>query len=131
MACHEIGALRLALMNVLGGSREAERQHEEAELGEALQSEGPVRSLASARTLEDALSRFQDAVADLEQHQAEMKSDDPKLYYARTLIVAVKGAESNLRRLRADIQEFYRGLEELHDLIHEIYPPQSVPSNET
>lgn len=124
MACHEIGALRLALMNVLGGSREAERRHEEAELGEALDREGVVRSLASAQTLEDALSRFQDAVADLEQRQAEMEPDDPKLPYARTLVVAVKSAESNLRRLRADIEAFYRGLEELHDVIHEIYPPQ-------
>ena len=40
MACDEIAALRLALMNVLGGNRSAERQHEEAEIGQALLREG-------------------------------------------------------------------------------------------
>ena len=51
MACDEIAGLRLALMNLLGGDRRNERQHEEAELGDALRREGPIKSLAAARTL--------------------------------------------------------------------------------
>ncbi|MBI3768370.1 MAG: DUF3209 family protein [Deltaproteobacteria bacterium] len=122
MACDEIGALRLALMNVLGGSREAERQHEEAELGDALRHEGPIKSLASARTLEEAKQQLEGAIVELEQRQAEMLPDDPKVHYTKTLLVAVKGAEGTYRRLQADLEQFHRGLEEIHDLIHEIYP---------
>jgi len=122
MACDEIGALRLALMNMLGGTRSAERQHEEAELGVALGRDGPIKSLASSVTLEDAKHQLEGAIVELEQRQAEMASDDPKFHYTKTLLVAVKGAEATYRRLQADVEHFYRSLEEVHDLIHEIYP---------
>jgi hypothetical protein len=122
MACDEIGALRLALMNVLGGSRSAERQHEEAELGVALRRDGPIKSLASSTTLEDAKQQLDGAIVELEQRQAEMAPDDPKFHYTKTLLVAVKGAEATYRRLQSDVEHFYRSLEEVHDLIHEIYP---------
>lgn len=122
MACDEIAALRLALMTLLGGNRVADRQHEEAELGEALRREGPIQSLASARSFEAAKQQLEGAIVELEQRQAEMELDDPKFHYTRTLLVAVKGAESSYRRLQADVEEFYRSLEEIHDLIHEIYP---------
>ena len=123
MACDEIGALRLALTNILGGDRAAERLHEEAELGAALLREGPIKTLATARTLEDARYAFDAAVVDLEQRQAELPSGDLKLPYLRTLLVAVKTAEATLRRLHADVEHFHRSLEDVHDLIHEIHPP--------
>lgn len=122
MACDEIAALRLALMNVLGGNRSAERQHEEAEIGQALLREGPLKSLASAHTLDDARHELEAAIVDLEQRQAEMPPEDPKFHYMKTLLVTVKSAEGTYRRLQADLEQFYRGLEEIHDLIHEIYP---------
>jgi Protein of unknown function (DUF3209) len=123
MACDEIAALRLALMNVLGGKREAERRHEEAEISRALLREGPIKGLASARTLEEARHQFETAMVELEDRQAAMAPDDPKLHYTRTLLVAVKGAEATFRRLCADLENFHRSLEDTHDLIHEIYPP--------
>jgi hypothetical protein len=122
MACHEIAALRLALMNVLGGNRSAERQHEEAEIGEALRQGGPIESLASARTLDETRHELEAAIVDLEQRQAEARPEDPNFHYLKTLLVTVKSAEGTYRRLQADIEQFYRGLEEIHDLIHEIYP---------
>ena len=122
MACDEIAALRLALMNVLGGNREAEQRHEEAEIGEALLLEGPIKGLALARTLEEARHQLEAALVELEDRQAAMAPDDPKLHYARTLLVAVKGAEATFRRLCADLDNFHRSLEDTHDLIHEIYP---------
>lgn len=122
MACDEIAALRLALMNVLGGNRSAERQHEEAEIGQALRREGPIKSLASARTLDEARHELEAAIVELEQRQAEMGAEDPKFHYTKTLLVTVKSAEGTYRRLQADLEQFYRGLEEIHDLIHEIYP---------
>jgi hypothetical protein len=41
MACHEIAALRLGLMRVLGRTDEAERQHELAELKGGAEEPGP------------------------------------------------------------------------------------------
>ncbi|HXG20922.1 MAG TPA: DUF3209 family protein [Methylomirabilota bacterium] len=124
MACDEIAGLRLALMNLLGGDRQGERQHEEAELGNALRREGPIKSLATARTLTEITQQFEAAIVELEQRQAEMTLQDEKFHYMRTLVVAVKSAELTFRRLQADLEYFYRSLEEVHDLIHEIYPTE-------
>ncbi|MCS6926534.1 MAG: DUF3209 family protein [Candidatus Binatia bacterium] len=125
MACDEIAGLRLALMNLLGGDRQSERQHEEAELGNALHREGPIKSLATARTLTEIAQQFEAAIVELEQRQAELTPQDPRFHYMRTLVVAVKSAELTFRRLQADLEHFYRSLEEVHDLIHEIYPVES------
>src|ERR1700733_7647242 len=48
MACHEIAALRLGLMKVLGIDDPAERAHELAELGDAANVPGPIASLMNA-----------------------------------------------------------------------------------
>lgn len=122
MACDEIAALRLALMNLLGGIRPAERQHEEAELGPSLLREGPIQSLARATTLVETKQQLDGAIVDLEQRQAEMDAADPHYHYTKTLLVAVKSAEATYRRLQGDVEHFYRSLEDVHDLIHEIYP---------
>src|SRR5437016_2860919 len=45
MACHEIAALRLGLMRVLGRHDEAERQHEIAELGDGAEMPADARLL--------------------------------------------------------------------------------------
>lgn len=124
MACDEIAGLRLALMNLLGGDRQGERQHEEAELGNTLLREGPIKSLASARTLTEIMQQFEAAVVELEQRQAEMNEQDAKFHYMRTLLVTVKSAELTFRRLQADVEHFHRSLEDVHDLIHEIYPAE-------
>ncbi len=122
MACDEIGALRLALMNILGGRPAGEREHELAELGDAVHQAGPIKSLASATTLTDARQQLDWAIVELEQRQAEMEPTDRKFHYTKALLIAAKGSEAHYRRLQGDIEDFYRGLEELHDLIHEIYP---------
>lgn len=124
MACDEIAGLRLALMNLLGGDRQGERQHEEAELGEVLRRDGPIKSLAEARTLVEIMQQFEAAIVELEQRQAEMGAQDAKIHYMRTLLVTVKSAELTFRRLQADIEHFHRSLEDVHDLIHEIYPAE-------
>ena len=49
MACHEIAALRLGLMKVLGHEDEAERQHELTELGAAADQPGPLWAVVTAR----------------------------------------------------------------------------------
>ncbi len=123
MACHEIAALRLALMNVLGGDREGERQHELAELGKALETEPVIANLARARNFAEIKVRFEDAIVELEQRQAALPKGDAKREYLRALVLVVKSAEQSLRRIHDEVEQFYRGLEEIHDLVHELYPP--------
>jgi hypothetical protein len=123
MACNEIAALRLALMGVLGGNRESERQHELAELRCALEDEPTILSLTQARNLEEIRLRFEDAIVELEQRQAATAANDPKRNYYRARLLIVKAAEQSYRRLCHDLEQFYQGLEEIHDLLHELYPP--------
>jgi hypothetical protein len=122
MACNEIAALRLALMEVLGGSRDVERQHEMAELGRAADNEPTISSLARARNLTEIRLRFEDAIVELEQKQAELAQTESKRDYYRARLLVVKSAEQAYRRLCHDFEQFFQGLEEMHDLLHELYP---------
>ena len=122
MACHEIAALRLGLMKVLGHDDEAERQHELAELGTAAEAPGPLRSMCSAADL-GSLKRYYDAsVSVLEERIARTRSDDPRLPYLRTLVVLTKKVELDLQHQVEALTQLYRDLEHMHDFVHEIYP---------
>lgn len=72
MACHEIAALRLGLMHVLGIKDEAEKQHELAELGDAINHPGPIRSLCDAKDLAELKRLFEVALSDLEHRVARL-----------------------------------------------------------
>ena len=122
MACHEVAALRLGLMNVLGIVDEAERQHELAELGVAAEAPGPVRSLAQARDFSQLASFYDGALAELAEKVARMSAADPKLPYYRSLLILTKKVELELAGQRASLERMYRDLEELHDYVHEIFP---------
>jgi len=124
MACHEIAALRLGLMRVLGVDDEAERQHELAELGPAADAPGPVRALCEASDLA-SLQRFYDAaVSGLEARVAGTRADDPQLPYLRTLVVLTKKVELDLQHQIGSVTQLYRDLEAMHDFVHEIYPAE-------
>lgn len=124
MACHEIAALRLGLMEVLGVKDDAERQHELAELGSGADQPGPIRSLCEAKDLA-ALQRFyESAIARLEERVSGTKPDDPKLPYFRTLVVLTKKVELDLRHQIEGLTHLYRDLDEMHDFVHEMYPAE-------
>src|SRR5262249_33803247 len=124
MACHEIAALRLGLMKVLGHEDEVERQHELAELGSAADKPGPLQSMCDARDL-GSLKRFYDAgIAALEERVAGAQNDDPKLPYLRTLVVLTKKVELDLQHQVEALTRLYRDLEQMHDFVHEIYPAE-------
>ena len=108
MACHEIAALRLGLMAVLGIDDAAERQHELAELGDAADAPGPVRALCEATNLAQLKQRYEAAVALLEQRVATTRPDDPKLPYLRTLIVLTRKAELDLGHQIDSLGHLYR-----------------------
>ena len=122
MACHEIAALRLGLMRVLGRSDEGERQHELAELGSAAAEPGPIGSLCETRDLGSLKRLFEAALADLGTKVAGTPSGDPKLPYYRTLMVLTKKVELDLSNHVDALSRFYRDLDEMHDFVHEIYP---------
>ena len=122
MACHEIAALRLGLMNLLGVTDDAERQHELAELGGACETPGPLRSLAQARDLGELRRRYESALAELHDKVARTAADDAQLPYLRSLLILTKKVELELAAHTETLTRFYRDLEELHDFVHEIYP---------
>lgn len=122
MACHEVAALRLGLMNLLGITDEAERQHELAELGDACEKAGPLRSLAQARSVAE-LRRFYDAaLSELADKVSRTAIDDPKLPYYRSLLILTKKVELDLGNQAEMLTRLYRDLDELHDYTHELYP---------
>jgi Protein of unknown function (DUF3209) len=122
MACHEVAALRLGLMNVLGLDDEAERQHELAELGQAAREAGPIKSLAEAHDFAGLRRLFEASLARLDEKVAKTPAADPKLPYYRSLILLTKKVELDLRNHADSLARFYRDLEEMHDFVHEIYP---------
>jgi hypothetical protein len=122
MACHEIAALRLGLMRVLGRNDDAERRHELAELGTGGEAPGPIRSLCAANDLAGLKRFFEGALADLGAKVASTRPDDPKLPYYRSLVVLTRKVELDLRNQIDSLTRFYVDLDEMHDFVHEIYP---------
>ena len=122
MACHEIAALRLALMEVLGQDDSAERAHELAELGDAVSKPGPVQALHKAKDLDSIKKFFEASLSELHNRVADAADSDPKLPYWRSLMVLTKKVELELQHHVDSLTRFYRDLDEMHDFVHEIYP---------
>ena len=124
MSCHEIAALRLGLMNVLGRPDEAERAHELAELGDSATKPGPLASLSTARDLDAVVGLYATALGTLHEKVARTPSDDPKLPYYRSLVVLTKKVELELRAHVEGLSRLNRELEQMHDLVHEMFPAE-------
>jgi hypothetical protein len=122
MACHEIAALRLGLMTVLGHDDPAERQHELAELGDGAAQPGPLRAMCQATDLAALKRTYEASLAMLEQRVATTPGDDTALPYLRTLVVLARKIELDLGHHVEGLHHLYRDLEAMHDLVHEIYP---------
>lgn len=122
MACHEIAALRLGLMNTLGIDDPAERKHEEDEIGSALTEPGPIAELTRSNDLTRILSLFQDSLVSLDEKIAATSADDPKLGYFRSLLILNRKVELELEGMLTGMTRFYADLERMHDLVHELHP---------
>ncbi|MXR50004.1 DUF3209 family protein [Halovenus sp. WSH3] len=120
MACHEIEALRLGLMNVLGTEDRSAREHAMSELEGHMT--GPIEALAEADTLSEIERHLDAALVDLEEEIAETDSDDPEYDYLRGRLVAVRDAEQAVRRLTSQGESVLDGLAEAHDVLHETFP---------
>ena len=120
MTCHEIEALRLGLMNVLGTADRSVREHAEKELeGER---EGPIAGLADAESMETIERHLDAALVDLEEQVAAADPDDPDHDYLRGRLVAVRDAERVVRRLTGQGESVLDGLGDAHDTLHETFP---------
>ncbi|MFB6196579.1 MAG: DUF3209 family protein [Haloplanus sp.] len=120
MTCHEIEALRLGLMNVLGTEDRSAREHAEAELEGHL--DGPIEALAEAETLAEIERHLDAALVDLEAEIAEADDTDPEYDYLRGRLVAVRDAERAVHRLTAQGEDVLAGLADAHDVLHEAFP---------
>lgn len=122
MTCHELEALRLGLMNVLGIDDRNAREHAKAELEEHL--DGPIKGLAHAESL-SAIERHLDAaLVDLEEQIAATDDDDPEYDYLRGRLIAVRDAEQAVRRVTQHSESVLSGLGETHDALHETFPAE-------
>ncbi|WP_437307378.1 DUF3209 family protein [Sorangium sp. So ce388] len=130
MACHEIAALRLGLMNILGIDDPGERAHELAELGPAAAEPGPVSAMLRAGDLKNLSRLFEGSLAELQEKVAKTPAGDAKLAYLRSLLILTKQVELDLRAQVDGLARLYRELEEMHDFVHEIYPAEQADQAE-
>jgi cell division protein ZapA (FtsZ GTPase activity inhibitor) len=122
MACYEVASLRLALFNLLGDRPAHERTHEVEELGSKLTEIGPLKSLAEATSLAELRAALDAAALELEQRVSDMSKDAPQVGYYRSLVVTVKRTQRDLARMSANLERYYQDLDEIHDVLHEIFP---------
>jgi hypothetical protein len=120
MTCHELEALRLGLMNVLGTEDRHAREHAEQELEGHL--EGPIGALATAESLTGLRRHLDAALVDLETEIAETDETDPAYDYLRGRLVAVRDAERAVERLTDPAEHVLEGLSAFHDTLHEAFP---------
>lgn len=122
MACSEIAALRLGLMNLIGIDDPAEKQHELDELGDEIETNMSLASLSSAKTLIDLKRFFESSLTSLEEKHAKVASDPKESAYYKTLLVMTKKIELDLEGQLNNLKALYDNLEDVHDYIHEVYP---------
>jgi hypothetical protein len=122
MACHELAALRLGLMKVLGIDDEAEKQHELKELGDRIDCEGPLKSMTNAEDLDKLRTFFSVSLVDLQEMVSKTAQDDPKLPYYNSLLVLTKKVEHELTSYYKNLEALYNDLDEVHHYLHELYP---------
>lgn len=120
MTCHELEALRLGLMNVLGTEDRSARDHAESELDGEL--EGPIKGLANAETLSEVERHLDGALVDLEEEVVAADEGSDEYDYLRGRLVAVRDAERAVRRLTSQGEDVLSGLGDAHDVLHETFP---------
>ncbi len=124
MACHEIAALRLGMMRVLGINDASLLEHELAELGEVVEQPGPLRMLSQASDLGSLRHAFELCRTELEDRLSQMAKDHPERSYTQTLAVLNKKIEADLANLAQYCDRFFEDLEQVHDHMHVIYPAE-------
>jgi len=120
MACQELEALRLGLMNVLGTEDQSIRDHAEQELDGDLS--GPIEALTEAESLAAIQRHLDAALVDLEEEIADTDPDSDEYDYKRGRLVAVRDAERAIGRLTEQGESLLDGFGEAHHHLHEAFP---------
>ncbi|CAM2778125.1 DUF3209 family protein [Halobacterium salinarum] len=120
MTCHELEALRLGLMNVLGTSDRSTREHAEKELEGELH--GPIEGLAEADSLAELQRHLDAALVDLEGEVAATDESNAEYDYLRGRLVAVRDAERALARLADHGDAYLDDLGATHHALHDVFP---------
>jgi hypothetical protein len=126
MACHEVAALRLGLMKLLGNEDEAERAHELLELGDLACTPGPLAQLSVASDLDSLMKLYGASLVELSDKVARTPATDPRLAYLRSLVILTKKVELELSAQVEGLRRMNRELEEMHDLVHELFPARDA-----
>jgi len=122
MTCHEIEALRLGLMGMLGTEDEDARRHAEQELGETLETNGPIAALAEADSVDELQRHLDAALVDLEEEIAATETGTQEYDYLRGRLVAARDAEAALERFATQGEQLLAGFDDSHHLLHELFP---------
>ena len=116
MACHEIAALRLGLMRVLGRHDGAEGPPDRRGLAAGAPRRRPVRLLGGETGDLASLKRlFGLALAELNTRAATAAPGDPRVACYRALIVLTKEVELDLDDQIEGLTRLYRDLDQLQD----------------
>jgi hypothetical protein len=122
MACREIAALRLGMMNVIGQSNDHEREHELAELGDAWNEAGPLRLCARATNLGHLQEGYSAALDELERSLATFAVGSKEHAYHLTLVALNRKIELEIADRIASLNRLCRDLDTMHDLVHVLHP---------
>ena len=122
MACHELAALRLGLMEVIGIEDPHEKEHDIAELGESINNPGPLQSLTTSANLETLARFFGHALTELQEKVSRTDKDDKNRHYYNSLLVLTKKVEQDLQNQIDQMKKLYGDLDEIHHFLHELYP---------
>ena len=138
MACKEIAALRLGLMNLLAGagSASAARKHDLAELGDAATQPGPLRALSECTSFSDLVALYKQCLNELQaqltsaldqeqvvkEHGTRAKHLEQIAYY-QSLMILNRKVEMEITQHQKVLQQLLQDLDEIHHYVHQLHPP--------
>ncbi|MDH5656372.1 MAG: DUF3209 family protein [Spirochaetia bacterium] len=122
MACKELSALRLGLMDLIGIDDPAEKEHDKKDLGESAVQAGVIRSITESRNLSKLMNFYAHAVVDLHEKVSGMEKEDESYAYHQALLVLTKKVEQDLSNQVEGLKKLYQDLDEIHHFLHDIYP---------
>ena len=125
MACRELAALRLGLMNIVGIENEAAKQHDLDELGN-IDQEPHFKQILESQSLRELKSNFEFATTKLSEKVAFKEIPKHQDAYYKSLQILTKKVEYNLDRECEALKSLYADLEDIHDYVHEVYPANEL-----
>jgi len=122
MACKELSALRLGMMELIGIVDPAEKDHDLRELEEDAVKIGPIKSLIESGNLMKLQQFYEHVLSDLQERVSKMDIHDSSYAYHQALLVLTKKVEQDLGNQIEGMKKLYLDLDEIHHYLHDLYP---------